>query len=54
MTERTTNMEETSCELQGKIFPNGSVTCIGDQCLKCSDGNWRLDNFEFTVSGVQD
>jgi hypothetical protein len=54
MTERTTNMEKTNCELQGEIFPNGSVTCRGDQCMKCSDGNWSLDNYEFTVSSIQD
>jgi hypothetical protein len=47
-------MEKKSCELQGKIFPNGSETCIGDQCIKCADGHWESDNFEFTVSSVQD
>lgn len=47
-------MEKTSCQLQGEIFPNGSVTCVGDQCMKCSDGNWSLDNYEFTVSSIQD
>jgi len=54
MTERTTNMEKKSCELQGRIFPDGSVTCVGDQCMRCSDGNWSIDDFEFTVSSVQD
>jgi hypothetical protein len=46
MTERKTNMEDKSCEFQGKIFPNGGVTCIGDQCIQCSDGNWGPNEFE--------
>ena len=46
MTERTKNMDKKSCEFQGKVFPNGSVTCIGDQCIRCSDGNWVPDEFE--------
>ena len=47
-------MEKTSCEFQGETFPNESVTCVGDQCIRCSDGAWRPDDFEFTLSGVQD
>ncbi len=39
-------MEKTSCEFQGKIFPDGGVTCIGDQCIQCSDGNWGPNEFE--------
>jgi hypothetical protein len=39
-------MEKNSCEFQGRIFPNGSVTCIGDQCIQCSDGNWGPNEFE--------
>jgi hypothetical protein len=39
-------MEKISCEFQGRIFPNGSVTCIGDQCIQCSDGNWGPNEFE--------
>ncbi|MFZ0945241.1 MAG: hypothetical protein ACLPQX_11595 [Syntrophobacteraceae bacterium] len=39
-------MEKTSCELLGEIFPNCSVACIGDQCIRCYDGNWGPDEFE--------
>jgi|GEM_PF-1023837 hypothetical protein len=54
MTERTKNMEKKSCELQGRSFPNGSVTCPGDQCIRCADGNWGPYDFGFILSSVQD
>ena len=47
-------MKNTNCEFEGRIFQDGSVTCIGDQCIRCSDGNWKPDDFEFTLSSVQD
>ncbi len=36
------NMEETGCELNGEVFQNDSVTCVGNVCLRCSDGIWQL------------
>ena len=44
--ERTTNMEKKSCEFRGKMYPNGSVTCVGDQCIQCVDGRWGPNEFE--------
>src|SRR5208337_5429811 len=46
MTERATNMEKTNCELQGRIFPNGRVTCIGDQCMQTPFGCRSVSMFE--------
>ena len=31
-------MEQKSCESQGNIFPNGSLTHMGDQYMKTSEG----------------
>ena len=31
-------MEQKSCELQGNIFPNGSLTHMGDQYMQTSEG----------------
>jgi hypothetical protein len=48
------DMEKEHCELGGRIFINGSTACMGDQCLRCSDGKWKPDDFEFAVSSTQD
>lgn len=42
-------MEKMSCEFKDKIFPDGGVTCIGDQCIQCSDGNWGPNEFELKL-----
>lgn len=44
--ERTTIMEKASCEFKDKIYPHGSVTCIGDQCIQCREGHWGPNEFE--------
>ena len=39
-------MEKASCEFKDKIYPHGSVTCIGDQCIQCREGHWGPNEFE--------
>ncbi|MGC8490525.1 MAG: hypothetical protein ACP5SH_02195 [Syntrophobacteraceae bacterium] len=36
------NLENGSCELGGEIFRIGSVNCVGNLCLRCSEGTWRF------------
>ena len=43
---RMTNMEKKSWELQGNIFPNGSVTCMGDQRMQTPFGCRSISNFK--------
>jgi len=43
---RMTNMEKKSCELQGNIFPNGSVTCMGDQRMQTPFGWQSISKFK--------
>ena len=47
--ERITDMEKASCEFKDKIYPNGSVTCIGDQCIQCCEGHWGPNEFELEL-----
>ncbi|MGA2228689.1 MAG: hypothetical protein ABSH41_30005 [Syntrophobacteraceae bacterium] len=42
-------MEKASCEFKDKIYPNGSVTCIGDQCIQCHEGHWGPNEFELEL-----
>lgn len=49
-------MEDTSCEL-GDIFQEGSMTCAGELCLRCSGGIWEPEepeDIESAPRGVQD
>jgi hypothetical protein len=39
-------MTGKNCEFQGKIYPDGSGVCIGDQCIQCHDGSWGPNEFE--------
>jgi len=38
--------EKTSCEFNGKVYPDNSGVCIGSECLQCSDGNWLPNQFQ--------
>jgi hypothetical protein len=37
---------EKKCYFKDKEYSEGSVVCIGDQCIQCMDGKWGPNEFE--------